>query len=30
MDTPMQGADGPDANVPQLDRDVFAAHNEVR
>ena len=30
MDTPMQGSDAPDASVPQLDRDVFNAHNEVR
>mgnify|MGYP006118858719 CR=1 FL=1 len=30
MDTPMQGSEGPDASVPQLDREVFIAHNEVR
>ena len=30
MDTKMQAADAPDESVPQLDRDVFQAHNDVR
>lgn len=30
MDTPMQGLDAPDANVPQLDRETWKAHNDVR